>query len=81
MLRRIVAGVGYVFMAAVFAGVWLTALTAARKGQAFYGVNYKGLDLGTYSTLAALTMVTVILGVLAVQRVVRAVRRWRSTRT
>lgn len=81
MWRKIIAGVGYSAMTAIFVGIWLMVLTAARKGEAFYGVNYKGLDLGTYSTLAALAMVTAILGVATIQRVGRAVRRWRSTRT
>ena len=54
MLLRIV---GFSFLALTLAGLVLRVFFALQTGQAFYGVNYMGLLLGTYTTLSVLAAV------------------------
>ena len=83
MFRRAVKWIGYLLVAAIFVGMGLTALTAARNGEVFYGVSHFGLPLGSYSNLAMLAMIVLIGAVVIAIKVVRAWQVWRarSTRT
>jgi hypothetical protein len=75
----VIKAVGHVLVALILAGLVVTVVTAAWSGQLFYGVNYKGLDLGTYSTLAAIVMALLIGVVWVMQRALRVLRRERSS--
>ena len=74
-MRWLIKIVGYVLMALIVAGLCMQLLLAFRANQPFYGVNYKGLPLGTYLTAAILFMVSVIGVIWVVQRVLGAMRR------
>ena len=77
-MRKAVIAIAALLGTLLYIELWLTVISAVRKGQAFYGVNYWGLDLGTYSTLAVLIVGTAI-GVYAGRRwLVRRLNR-RST--
>jgi|SRR5579859_4452691 len=80
MRHPIVVVIGYVLMGAVFIGLALTVIAAAHTNHPFYGINYKGLLLGTYSTLAVLVIAGVVGVVWVSQRVLRLVKRlWSAT--
>ena len=55
-MKRAIRFVGYAFLGLVALGLTLRVLLALRTGQPFYGINYRGVPLGTYSTLLALIM-------------------------
>lgn len=81
MFRRAVKWIGYLLVAAIFVGMGLAALTAARNGEAFYGVSHFGLPLGSYSTLAMLGMIVLIGAAVIATKVVKAWQVWRSRPT
>ena len=68
---------GSALFSLVIVGLLLTVLGAVRSGQSFYGVNYKGLPLGTYSTLACLLLAATIVVVTGLIRVLAVLRRHR----
>lgn len=74
-MRWLIKIVGYVLMALIVAGLCVQLLLAFRANQSFYGVNYRGLPLGTYSTAASLFMVAAIGVIWVVQRGLGAMRR------
>ncbi len=56
----IVRGIGFTLLGLVGFGLFLTVIKAAAEGRSFYGVNYYGLRLGTYSALATLLLVALL---------------------
>ena len=78
MRHMVIAGIGLVLFAMIFAGMWATVIFALRSGQLFVGTNYKGLPLGTYTNLAVLIVATMVLVVMAVKRIFSAVKHRRS---
>jgi hypothetical protein len=61
--------IGYLLVALLIAGLALEALLALTHGRPFYGVNYWGAPVGTYSTFAIL----VVIGAAGVARLVKLV--------
>ena len=66
---------GFALTALVIVGLVLTVVRAAISGESFYGVNYKGLPLGTYSTLACLVLATIIVLVTGLMKVLATLGR------
>ncbi len=74
-----VRAVGYGLVGLVMAGLAITVIAAAVSNHSFYGTNYWGLPLGTYSSLAVL-MVVAAVGLIGAIRLVRREVRRRSGR-
>ena len=73
--RPLVKATGYVLFGLVVIGLALTVMGAALSGQPFYGLNYKGLPLGAYSTLAVLALAAVVVLTAGVSRALASARR------
>jgi hypothetical protein len=80
MRHPVIAIVGYIMSGLIVAGPALTVIAAALSNKPFYGVNYKGLALGTYSTLAVLAVALLVGIVWIVQRGLRLAERRRHLR-
>lgn len=70
MRHPVIGMIGYALVGLILIGLALTVVMAAVANQPFYGVNYKGLALGTYSTLF-------ILVVAAAVRMAKLILAWR----
>jgi hypothetical protein len=68
--------VGYVLIALIVAGICLDILLAQRANHPFYGVNYLGQPLGTYSV----SLVLIIAAAIGIVRLIQlhAARRLRN---
>ena len=75
MRHHVIKATGFLLTALVVFGLVLTVLSAAISGEPFYGVSYKGLPLGTYSTLTVLVLAAVFAIVAGVARVRSFMRR------
>lgn len=73
-MRKVFARVGYVLIALLMAGVCLDIFVAWRGNRPFYGENYFGQSLGTYSTALVLVIAAAI-GVVRLTQIFRARRR------
>jgi len=60
MRHPVVKVVGFTLMGVMAAGLISTVVVAALEHKAFYGTNYYGLDLPTYSTLATLALILLV---------------------
>ena len=80
MRHPVIKTTGLFLVGLVMVGLVLTVLDAAISGQPFYGVNYKGLPLGTYSTLACLVLAGVFALIAGIMRLLAVARR-RSAKT
>lgn len=74
-VRLAIRVIGVVLIGLILIGVGLEVILALKNGQAFYGRNYKMLDLPTYSTAFCLVVVALI-GVLHPVRWL--IRYWRG---
>ena len=66
MLRKIITYLGYFFIGLILLGQFGAILYAALSGQVFYGKNYQGLPLGTYSSLLVFA---ILIGVVIYQAI------------
>ncbi|HEX3367626.1 hypothetical protein [Phenylobacterium sp.] len=73
-MRRTIATIGYVLIGLIVLGIVGDMLAATLKHQAFYGVNYLGLPLGTYSMALVLVMAGTI-GAVRLVQIYRAKKR------
>ena len=78
MRHRVISTIGYILIGLVFFGLAVTVIGAAVSNKPFYGVNYKGLALGTYSTLAVLAVALLAGIVWIAQRALRLMERRRD---
>jgi len=77
MRHPVIKVIGYVLIGLVVAGLAFAVIVAALSNKPFYGTNYKGLALGTYTTLTVLVMACLIGVVWVVQWGLRRIRRRR----
>ena len=75
MRHRVIKATGFLLVGLVVVGLVLTVVSAAISGQPSYGVSYKGLPLGTYSTLAVLVLAAAVAFTAGVRRVLLFARR------
>jgi hypothetical protein len=78
MRHPVIKVAGYILVALVVGGLVATVVVAAMHGQPFYGRNYMGLALGTYSTLAMFGLAAIIGFIWAGQRAYSAIKRFRA---
>lgn len=76
-MRKILNAVGFGLLGLILLGFGLRIYVSIKANNAFLGVNYRGVPLGTYSSLATLVIVLLVLLVLAVQRLLSEIRRRR----
>ena len=75
MRHPVIKTTGLFLVSLMIVGLVLTVLHATISGQPFYGMNYKGLPLGTYSTLACLALAGAIGLFAGIMRLLAIVRR------
>ena len=76
-MRRVIAIIGSGLIGLIVLGLIFQVLVEASHNQPFYGVNYKGLNLGTYSTLATLVIAAAI-GIVRLAQTIRGRQRPRG---
>jgi hypothetical protein len=75
MRHPVIIVIGYILTGLVVVGLAATVFLAALSNHPFYGTNYKGLPLGTYSTLAVLAVALLVGLAWLVRRAVRMFKR------
>ena len=73
-MRRTIATIGYALIGLIVLGLIADVIAALLKHQAFYGVNYLGLPLGTYWVALVLAMAGMI-GAVRLVQIYRARKR------
>lgn len=75
-VRLAIRVIGVVLIGLILIGLGLSVLLALMRGQAFYGRNYKMLDLPTYSVALCL----VVIALIGVAHAIRWLVRYRRGR-
>ena len=73
-MRRTIGTIGYVLIGLIVLGLIAEVIAALLNHQAFYGVNYLGLPLGTY-WVALLLVMAGIIGAVRLVQIYRARKR------
>lgn len=71
MRHPVLRWTGYGLSGLIVIGLVLTVTAAALSNRPFYGTNYKGLPLGTYSTLTVIGVSGLVGGAWLVRLVLR----------
>jgi uncharacterized membrane protein len=75
MRHPVINVIGYILTGLVVVGLAATVVLAALSNHPFYGKNYKGLPLGTYSTLAVMAVALFVGLAWLVRRAARLIKR------